>query len=208
MAITYPLAFPTVTTPARVMLSARDVVAVSASPFTGQVQTFSHAAQWWEADVTLPAMKAASAEQWIAFLLSLRGRKGTFLMGDPARATPQGTAATYPGSPKILLGGQTGGTINIDGLPTTSPGYLLAGDYVQFGSGSTATLHKVLTDVTGVAGAASIEIWPNVRSSPTDNSAVVVSNAKGLFRRADNQQSWDINEASIYGLTFGAVEAL
>lgn len=105
--------------------------------------------------------------------------------------------------------GQTGSSLVLDGANTSVTGWLKAGDYIQLGSGSAATLHKVLQDANSDgSGNVTLDIWPSMRTPPLDNSAVVTSNAKGRFRLASNEQSWSINEAAIYGITFGAVEAI
>ena len=85
---------------------------MSMSPFTYQQQAVAHAGQRWEVDVTLPAMNRADAEQWVAFLVSLRGRFGTFTLGDPVGASPRGSAG---GTPLVNGASQIGGTLNIDG---------------------------------------------------------------------------------------------
>jgi hypothetical protein len=81
---------------------------------------------------------------------------------------------------------------------------LLAGDYIQVGSGATATLHKVLQDRTGTG---TIEIWPALRSTVT-GATVTLTDTVGRFRLSGNQQSFSINNASIYGISFDCVEAL
>ena len=209
MAESYPLALPTHTCIARVRLIARDVVGVSTSPFNFTQQVYRHQGQRWEADISLPPMQRADAEQWAAFLLRLRGAYGTFLLGDPNGSTPRGSASATPGTPLVNGASQTGDELDIDGLPVSATGYLKAGDYIQLGSGSTATLHKVLEDVNSDgSGEATLNLWPKVRTAPSDDAAVTVSNAKGNFRLASNETTWDIDQASIYGITFGAVEAL
>lgn len=209
MAESYPLALPTHTGIARVRLLARDVVGVSTSPFNFKQQVYRHQGQRWEADISLPPMQRADAEQWAAFLLRLRGTYGTFLLGDPLNATPRGSASATPGTPVVNGASQTGDELNIDGLPLSATGYLKAGDYIQLGSGDTASLHKVLEDVNSDgSGEATLNLWPKVRTAPSDNATVVVSGAKGVFRLSSNETSWDIDQASIYGITFGAVEAL
>lgn len=209
MAESYPLALPAHTGIAQIRLLARNVVGVSTSPFNLKQQVFRHPGQRWEADVTLPPLQRADAELWASFLLRLRGQQGTFLLGDPANATPRGTASATPGTPVVNGASQTGDELNIDGLPTSETGYLKAGDYIQLGSGATATLHKVLEDVnSNGSGEATLNLWPQVRTAPADNAAVTVSNAQGNFRLASNETMWDINNATLYGITFGAVEAL
>ncbi len=206
MAISYPLTLPSHTGIAQINLRAINTVAMSMSPFTYAQQVVAHSGQRWEADITLPSMKRADAEQWIAWLVSLRGQLGTFTLGDPTGATPRGSAG---GTPVVNGADQVGGTLAIDGCTASQTGWLKAGDYIQLGSGGTATLHKVLQDAdSDGSGNVSLDIWPYIRSAPTDGSTVVTSNAVGKFRLASNEQNWGINEASIYGLTFGAVEAI
>lgn len=208
MAITYPLTFPT-TGVANINLMARNVIGSTVSPFNLKQQIHKHVGQRWEADITLPPMKRAEAEVWISFFMKLYGSYGTFTMGDPNAATPRGSAATTAGTPVVNGASQTGGELAIDGLPTSETGYLLAGDYIQLGTGATAQLYKVLDDVdTNASGEATVTIWPDLRSSPSDGATVAVSSAVGLFRLGTNVTDWQINQAGFYSMTFGAIEAL
>lgn len=208
MAETYPLNIPN-SNIAKVKLVAKNTVAVAASPFTYAQQVYRHQGQGWEADVSLPAMKREDAEVWLSFLLRLRGQYGTFLLGDPNGGTPRGSASTEAGTPVVNGASQTGDELDIDGLPVSTTGYLKAGDYIQLGSGATATLHKVLEDVdSNASGQATLNLFPAVRTAPNDGATVVVSGAKGNFRLATNETMWDVDTASIYGITFGAVEAV
>lgn len=383
MAITYPLNTPTNIGIANITLMAENAVSISSSPFTYQQQVVAHPGQRWAASISLPPMKRDDAENWVAFLLSLKGQIGTFLLGDPnctvaqgeaeknlliyteqfdnaawtkVRATitantgittaPDGTntadifiedtatgthaitesitwvagqtytlsmhikaqstrnfrmdlpssifgginftvfnpntgavvtstvgtspvitplpdgwyrvsmtntaqvsgtsslafylvtaSSSYTGDgtsgiylwgAQLELGsvatnyqpvvagtelvngaGQTGGTLNIDGCSPSVTGYLMPGDYIQLGSGATTRLHKVLTQVnTDASGQATLDIWPDLRSSPADNAAVTLRNARGRFRLKENITQWNINEMSTYGITFDCVEAL
>lgn len=209
MAISYPLTFPTQTGIASVNLHAINSVAISQSPFTYKQQVVAHTGQRWEAEITLPPMQRADAEVWVAFLLSLKGMRGTFLMGDPNCATARGSASTAAGTPVVNGASQTGDSLTVDGLPVSATGYLLAGDYIQLGGGSSATLHKVLTNVdSNAAGQATLDLWPHIRTAPADDSAIVVANAVGNFRLSTNQSDWSINNASFYGITFPAIEVI
>lgn len=209
MAETYPLTFPTQTGIARVEITATDVVSVSESPFTLAQQVVRHAGARWSATITIPPTKREDAEYWNSFLLRLRGQYGTFLVGDPNGATPRGSAASTPGTPVVNGASQTGNELAIDGLPASATGYLKAGDYIQLSSGATAKLHKVLEDVnSNASGEATLNLWPDLRSSPADGATVVVSSAKGVFRLASNDAIWNINNAGFYSISFAAVEAL
>ena len=203
---TYPISFLSHTGVRSVELRAVNAVIYEMSPFTFAGQAQASSGQMWQADVTLPPMKREDAEKWIAWLVSLRGQFGTFNMGDPSAATPRGVAT---GTPRVNGASQTGEDLNIDGCTANVTGWLKAGDYIQLGSGATATLHKVLADVnTNASGETTLSLWPHIRSAPADNATVVVSDTVGRFRLASNESSWSVNEASIYGITFSAREAI
>lgn len=194
MAITYPLALPTSIGIAEITLSANNAVAISQSPFTFQQQIIRHPGQRWTASVSIPPVRRDLAEPWVAFLLAMNGPVGTFLLGDPNAKAPRGTAtsATITGT-----AGSASPTI-------TMTGTLLAGDYIQIGSGATATLYKVLQDKTDTG---TIEIWPALRSAAS-SATVTLTNTVGRFRLSNNQQSFNINDASVYGISFDCVEDL
>ena len=209
MTISYPLSLPAVKGIATIRVVARNVTAISRSPFALSAQVYRWSGQAWEADITLPAMQRADAESWLSFLLKLKGRYGTFLLGDPNGATPRGSAATTPGTPLVAGGAQVGGSLDIDGLPLSATNYLLAGDYIQLGTGLSTRLYKVLNNVSSNgSGQATLDLWPDLRSSPGDNATVVVSNAKGLFRLSNQDQDFTIDDSSTYNITFGAMEAI
>ena len=389
MTISYPLSTPTNIGIANITLSAENAVAISQSPFTYQQQVVAHPGQRWAASISLPPMKRPDAEYWVAFLLSLKGQIGTFLLGDPNCVTAQGSATarrnilayseqmdngywtlsaatvtanagtapnntvtadniientattnhflaknitwvsgnsytlsvyvkrpgastrnvriyfpttqfggvasggffdtstgavisseggvstttqsvgngwfrfsiskaatasatsafiiyvvptagtySYTGDgvsglslwgtqlevnssptayqgvvasygPLVNGGSQVGDSLVIDDCSPNVTGFLLPGDYIQLGSSTTTQLYKVLTQVdTDASGNATLDLWPNLRSSPADNSTITVANTKGRFRLKDNVTQWGINEISSYGITFDCVEAL
>lgn len=206
MAISYPLTLPSHTGRRSMELRATNAVTVERSPFTYASQAQASAGQMWQADVTLPPMKRADAEAWVAWLVSLRGSFGTFLMGDPIGATPRGAGG---GTPLVNGASQTGQDLDIDGCTSNVTGWLKAGDYVQLGSAGSATLHKVLADVnTNGSGQATLTLWPHIRTAPSDNAAVTISNTVGRWRLASSESSWSVNEASIYGISFSCMEAV
>lgn len=194
MAIAYPLAFPTHTGVRGISLRTTNSVSFSKSDYTFQGQALHWGGEMWNADVTLPPMKRADAEVWIAWLTSLRGQYGRFFLGDTSADTIRGTATT------VTVTGSAGSS----SLTATSNGTLLAGDMIQIGIGSDATLHKVLKDLSG---SGTLEVWPALRKARS-SAAVTLTAARGVFRLVGNETSWSINEASIYGISFSAMEAV
>lgn len=206
MAISYPLALPTSPLAQSITIRQVNVTAISQSPFTFQQQTIAHTGQRWEADVQLPPMSRAQAANWIAFLSSLKGQIGTFIMGDPAGQTVLGEGG---GTPLVNGAGQTGGELAIDGATLSQTDWLKAGDYVQLGTAGTTTLHLVLTGAdTDGAGAVTLDLWPSVRTAPADGAALTVSATSGRWRLNTKQMSWDVSSAANYGISFTAIEAI
>mgnify|MGYP000393772174 CR=1 FL=1 len=205
MPITFPITLPTSPTSRSISIRKRSAVAVAASPFTFQAQSYVWSGQIWFADINLPAMTRAQAEPWIAKLAALNGREGSFLLGDTANKTARGVAT---GTPLVKGAGQTGQDLITDGWTISTTGILKAGDWIQLGSGSTARLYKVLADAnSNGSGEATLSLWPNLRSSPADNAAITVSSPMGRFMLTDDLD-YSINELKKYGLSFQAVEDL
>lgn len=212
MPITYPLSLPSTPTFRSIDFRPVEAVGQGRSRFTLQRQVQRHQGQLWVAELDLPPMPRAEAEAWVAFLLSLKGIYGTFLLGDPVGATPRGTATGTPvadsaGSPTVNQIRDE--EIYIRGCTAGVTGWLKAGDWLQVGSGSTARLHKNLQDVdSDGTGRAVCHVWPRLRASLADGEAITLNSAKGVFSLARNQMAWSIGEAQIYGIGFSAVEAL
>jgi hypothetical protein len=195
MAISYPLNTPTTIGIESIELRAVNAVAVSQSPFTYKQQVISHQGQIWSASVSIPSVRRDLAADWKAMLVALKGSVGTFLLGDPDYVTPRGTVS---GTPTLS------GTAGDSTVSVTMTGTLLAGDYIQLGTGSAARLHQVLVDQSG---SGNLEIWPDLRSTYSGET-VIYSSPKGVFRLGNSTTSWSIDNASFYGISFEAIEAL
>ena len=194
MGLLYPLNTPTTIGIESIELRAVNAVATSTSPFTYKQQVISHGGQMWGASVTIPSVHRDKAAEWKAMLIGLKGPTGTFLLGDPDYATPRGNVSSC-----VVTG-----TVGEETISVVMTGTLKAGDYIQLGSGSASRLHTVLLDKTGDG---ELEVWPALRSNY--NSATAdLSSPKGVFRLSSNMTSWSINNASVYGISFEAVEAV
>lgn len=209
MAISYPLSLPSVNPKySRVELRAASAVGISTSPFTFESQRQEYAGMHWDASITQPAMVRADAEEWIAFLLKLNGPVGTFLLGDPLGTSPRGSASS-PGTPKVNGGGQTGQSLNTKDWTADATGILLAGDYLQIGN----RLYKNLNDVDADAsGLATLDIWPRLRESPSDNDSILTNSTVGLFRLVNPElvlaSLTGHQDAGVYSMVINATEAI
>ena len=201
----YPLTLPTVTGIKTQNFGLTRTISVSQSPFTKQEQVYQHEGEQWKATFTLPPMKKDSASIWLAFLMSLRGRRGTFKMGDQDRKTIQGTAT---GTVLVNGAAQTGNAINLDGFTASRANVFLAGDYIQINS----YLYMVTANVTANgSGEATVYVEPSLRTgieAINDNTTVLYSNTTTLMRLDTNFTNWDSNHVSVYGISFACSEAL
>lgn len=207
MAYSYPLALPTVTGFSRFTLRARNIVAVSVSPYTGEQQVYEHSGKWWEAEAELPPLTPAEAAEWETFLHKCNGVRGTFLMGDPAKATPRGTAS---GSPTVS--GAHAARVTSLTLATgvnNITNWLRAGDHLQIGSGSSSRLHENLSDAnTNGSGAVTLDIWPPTREALAGGEAITLSSPKGVFRLSENDVDAAREPGVFTHMGFKAMEVL
>ena len=201
----YPLTLPTVTGITTQNWGLERVVAVTESPFTNQEQVYEHEGAQWRATFTLPPMKKESAAVWLAFLMSLRGRRGTFKIGDQDRKTIQGTAT---GTVRVNGASQVGNQVALDGFTASRANVFKAGDYIQINS----YVYMVTEDVSADgSGEANVKIEPALRQgieTINNDTTVVYLNTTTIMRLDSNEFSWDTDHVSKYGISFACSEAL
>jgi len=201
----YPLTLPTATGIRTQNFSLTRAVGVTTSPFTFQSQVVQHQGEFWKTIVTLPPMLRSSANIWLSFLLQLRGRRGTFKIGDQDAKTITGTAT---GTIRVNGASQTGNQVALDGFTASRANVFKAGDYIQIGS----FLYMVIEDVSAnSSGEADVKIEPALRSSIetiNDNTTISYSNTTTVMRLDNNELGWQTDQVSKYGISFSASEAL
>lgn len=204
MSLSYPLSLPSGVTPNSIQIRANSVVGVSASPFTFSQQVYAHAGEMWEADVEYPPLDRDDAHNLFAVLLGLNGQEGTLLMGDPANPAPRGTWASPLLSGAHAAGVKTLTVRNVDGLTWE------AGDWLQFGSGSSTHLHKVVQagSQAGSPSTGTVEIWPRTRAAYADGEAITLTATKGLWRLASNMRAMSVEVGQEYGIRLSLIEAI
>ena len=201
----YPLTLPTATGVITQNFSLTRAVAVTTSPFTFQTQVHQHQGEFWRTVISLPPMLRANANIWLSFLLQLRGRRGTFKIGDQDAKSITGVAT---GTIRVNGASQTGNQVALDGFANSTNNVFKAGDYIQIGS----YLYMVIEDVnSNGSGEANVKIEPALRSSIetiNDDTTVVYSNTTTLMRLDTNELGWQTDKVSKYGISFSASEAL
>ena len=178
MTITFPLTTPTSPKPSRIQWFQQTTSAISRSKFTGHQQSVEWDGGLWGVGVTYPPMRRAAAAPLIAFLMALRGRRGTFAFGSHLFGTPQGSPG---GTPKVKGAGQVGYTLACDGFPNSTL-VAKACDMVQINT----QVYVILTDATtDGTGNVTFDIWPNARNH-ADNSDLDFSSPTLSMRLTDS----------------------
>jgi hypothetical protein len=171
----------------------RSIVGINVSEFTGQQQVYAHAGQWWEASGELQRLPREDAAPWIAFFTALHGRYGTFYLSDPLGASPRGAIS---GSVTVGSGASRGSTT----LPLSGGiGSFAVGDWLQVGT----SLHLVVQVNSG-----SVDVFPKLRASHAQGTAVVYTNAKGVFRLKEAVPFFARDDKLYDGLVFEAIEVI
>lgn len=187
-------------------LTMNDEVAVVSSPYVpGQNQTQAWpGADGWSASFTLPKMNRATAAPWRGFIAELRGMQNVLQIGYPSGCTPQGSPSGAPVCNTTGTNNLTSATALVtDGWTPSTYGLLLPGDYIQLGY----RLHQVCEAVNSdSSGNATIQIWPSLRESPANGTALMLTNCVGLFRLAANQRTWHSDYTGLVSLSFKVVE--
>jgi hypothetical protein len=157
MPVTYPLSLPSSPAPKSTAFQLSAQAAFGISPFTFKQQVQTHQGQMWTVDVTLPPMTRNDAAAWTAFFTSLRGREGTFYLGDWDARAPRGNGGPPPASSiRVTAAADTRvtdtGDIRItaegSGIPVFdtvgSPSVNLAGDRVIYTTGWGVSITGIL----------------------------------------------------------------
>lgn len=172
-----------------------------ASPLTGGVQTVGMPGARWFCTLTWAGLTLAHAAALQALQVRLRGRANRLVLPNLSRASIRGVGG---GTPLVNGAGQTGATINVDGLPVSTTGVYLAGDFLGIGG----ELKMVAADVnSNGSGQAAVTFEPPLRAAPADNSAIVTYQPTAKFILVSPDVSWQhINPMSVGAFEMQLVE--
>lgn len=232
MTITYPLLFPTTIGLTDSNFKMRTSVSMSESPFSLTQQIYNWQGERWEIDVALPLMKRAVAEEYKAFLASLKGKFGTFLIYVPSSRENLGSFLdtskqlvtisgdnlstiggdeiwTSIGTPIAISGLAGSKTLTISNLPQSANNVLKAGDYFHLGNNSGTRLYKILKNVNSNSnGEATLDIFPSLRRDIVFGETLELTQPRGLFRLSSNVIEFPSDYNNLFSISFSAVEAI
>ena len=176
MTITYPLTPPSGLNPSTFSLSRNDVVASAVSPFTLQEQVQRFQGQQWVLTADYPLLTPAQVDQWEGFIGRLKGKFGTFTMGDPRKPAPSGVATGTPlvNSPGASLT-TSGSTDSGFTLPFTSTTNVQVGQTV---SGTNVAAGSI---VTGVVANTSVTMNYAITGTVANGTTITFSGMSGDY---------------------------
>lgn len=207
MAITFPLAFPVCRYSGSYQFGITPTVAVSSSPFSGEQQVYEWSAAPWQASFEVIVRSPEHRAAMMSFIASMRGRRGTVLLGPRHASRPRGTANTS-GVTVGSGGGTTGGrTLPLAGLGAAAT--LLAGDFLQISSGANSRLHCIVENATADgSGNATVTIEAPLRADYASGVAVTLTSPKGVFRSTTNEFLTYMQMGGVLTASFSFIEAL
>lgn len=157
----------------------------------------------WSGVLTVSNLMGREARAWVAFIVSLGGRRGRFWLSPPGQTTCYGTASGFGAVNGAL---QTGQSLVTDGWTANQPELLAVGDYFQVG---TELKMVTATASSNSSGASTIQFTPPLRTFPADNAQIITVNPSCVMKLTDDTQAaWDIQGARIYAMTHACIEAL
>lgn len=199
MTISYPRTFPTHKNYRDITITPRKVVGVNTAPGSLVAQSYEWPGERWEAQISLPLMTRADGDAWSAWLISLRGPVGTFLLPVPGAAA-RGAASATPGT--LQADGAASARARTLAIKTglgTTANYLRAGDWLSIGTGSSRRLHRVLVDASlDSSGKATLDIWPALREALSNSTTLYVSSATGKFMLTGSAPDLKVDVAGRY----------
>lgn len=166
------------------------------SPLTGAIQAAQRTGNRWKVALSFEDLFDSDRALMQAFLAQVQATANNFYLEDHSYTR----RADGTGTPLVNGGSQSGNQLVTDGWSGTYA--MRSGDFFEVNG----ELKMCVADAAISAGAATIDFVPELRSSPSDDAAITISNPKGVFRLVSNESSWSNRSPSISSFTFEAVE--
>lgn len=171
------------------------------SPLNKAVQTSELPGARWRASFGWQNLNGADARMVKAWINSLSGRAGRFYLYDFSHPTPSGSAS---GAPLVKGAGQSGRTLITDGWTANQSNLLLPGDYFSVGS---QLLVITAAASSSASGEATLTFEAPLRSSPADNTAIVINKPCCIMMLADDEQdNFPYDEPGRTSVSFNCME--
>ncbi len=168
------------------------------SPLTGYTQTASRKGGRWFLRMSFQNLRTDERGILKGLLGFMDGQVNRIQVGDHSYTGARGALG---GTPLVKGASQNGTALITDGWPNSTL-VLKAGDLFSFSNGTYSELKQVTTDATSDgSGNVTINIAPEIHTSPADNVALVTVAPVGTFMLASPVINWTNRPSQIGGVS-------
>lgn len=166
----------------------------------GKVTRIALTGDRWVASLTMPPVTGEDARLLTTFAMRVSEVGGSVLL-------PM-FGYTFPGvaglTPLVNGAGQSGSTLNIDGLPPNETGIIPAG--ARMGLATNQVVWVAADADSNGSGEAAVTLTTPIRTSPDENSAVDLYTPKVACILPEGFAEWAISAPLIHTITFQFIE--
>lgn len=199
MSISFPSNPPPSPGFSQAQIRIRNVVQQNTIQFNLDQQKNNLGRNKWAGNLTVDRMPESQARQWKAWMTSMRGKRGTFKVGDPGYFGPygnvsnQGTVKSIPANKNFVIGEGYAGSTTI----------FKRGDMVEISDELKIIIRDITTESNGNALLAFV---PPIRDTSSAGQSIIHTDPKGEFRFDTNSPRWN-DETVITNMDFPIMEA-
>ncbi len=167
------------------------------SPISGAVQTVDRGGERLIYRMSFRNLQNPDRALLIGFIAQLNGQQHRFQVYNHAEEN----RGVLSGTPQVVGAGQTGNTLNIDGVGSVN-NWMRTGDFFSVNG----ELKISTSDINSSGGTATLQFSPRLRVSPADNDPVTVSQGVGTFMLLEPQTSWANRPNGLSDFTIVGIE--
>ena len=195
--------FPSSPEPSSINIKSNQTTMVSVA-ISGRRQARQLQNQRWSMEVGFPPMTRSEFAPIMAFIVSQRGKKGSFqftpVIIDDALGVETGTVLVN-GSHSV---GDT--TIAMDAFAADGSGRFKAGDFIKFGGHN--KVFMVVSDVTSSSNAATVTIEPPLTTALSDNDTVVYDSVPFTVALSNDIQEFGLPSDAFFRYEMKFIEVI
>lgn len=197
-----------IVTPTSVDMSLEANTALAVSPLLGSAQTLDRGGMKWRATLQFLNLRTDNRAELMAQIAELRGQANRLrvpVFDNPARGN-------YGGTPLVNGAGQTGNSLNVDGVGTVV-NWIRRGDYFSVNVNGEHELKIATADANSSVGAVTLQFEPRLRAAPLNNAQIYVQDGvlprpQGVFVFQQQSNGWSSRPGAVSKLTNVVLEMI
>lgn len=172
---------------------------VYSNPFTSAIVTVSRGGDHWRVVLRHTNVRGDNKAVLKGFLASLQGQRHRFTVHDHGHIQ----RGVLSGTPLVNGSGQLGNSLTIDGCGFGVTNWIRAGDQFSInGELKVATLDRN----SDGGGNLILAFAPSLRTAPTNNTPIIVTNPTGRFVLDSNESGWTNRPGDLADFVISGIE--